>query len=119
MVVEDDPTLQFFYSQILVLNGFNLLGIADNGEEAILMYNSFIKKPGVILMDHRMPVKNGIETSKELFIINKKIIIIFISADESVKDEALSVGVQYFLSKPFTIEKLIDTIRRAVNYKEL
>ena len=78
------------------------------------MYKSFIEKPEVILMDHRMPIKNGIDTSKELLQINDKIKILFTSADSSIKQEALSLGAFSFLDKPFTIDFLINEIKKAL-----
>ena len=117
-IVEDDPHLQFFYKQIITLNGFELVGIAGNGGEAISMFKSFIEKPDVIIMDHRMPVKNGIDTSKELLEIDKNLKIVFSSADASVREEALSLGVSDFIDKPFTIEKILDLIQKVFISKE-
>lgn len=117
-VVEDDPHLQFFYRQIITLNGFELVGIAGNGGEAISMFKSFTEKPDVIIMDHRMPVKNGIDTSKELLEIDKNIKIIFSSADASVRQEASSLGVTDFIDKPFTIEQILDLIQKVVISKK-
>ena len=65
-------------------------------------------------MDHRMPLKDGIEASKEILQINNNTKIIFVSADVSVKEEALSIGVFCFKDKPFTIENLIDSIQIAL-----
>ncbi len=61
-----------------------------------------------------MPKKNGIEASKEILQIDYKIIIIFASADQSVREEALALGIKNFLTKPFLIEKLVETIQIAL-----
>lgn len=61
-----------------------------------------------------MPLKDGIEASKEILQINNNTKIIFVSADVSVKEEALSIGVFCFKDKPFTIENLIDSIQIAL-----
>ena len=114
-VVDDEPSLQFFYEKILTLNGFEIAGIANNGNEAISMFKSFLDKPKVIIMDYRMPEKNGIEASKEILQIDGNTKIIFISADNSVKEEALSIGAFCFQDKPFTIKQLIDQINKAFN----
>ena len=57
-----------------------------------------------------MPIKNGIETTKELIKYNPKQKIIFVSADDSVKKEALKVGVVGFIKKPFEINTLFEII---------
>lgn len=110
MVVEDDPTLQIFYTQVIKLNGLKLMGVANNGEQAISMYASFKKKPSVILMDYRMPIKNGIEASKEILKMNPKQKIIFTTADNEIKEQALDLGIVDFKCKPFTVEDIIKTI---------
>lgn len=76
-VVEDEPSLQFFCEQIITLNGFKLVGIAEDREEAVEKYKTFSEKPKVILMDHRMPKKNGIEASKKFLQMDDKVKIIY------------------------------------------
>jgi len=89
-------------------------GIAENGDEAINMFKSFSDKPKVILMDHRMPEKTGIEATKEILQIDKRVKIIFLSADSSIKEEAYSIGAFSFKVKPFTLENLINKINNAL-----
>lgn len=113
-IVDDERALQYFYKQILNLGGFELAGIANNGIEAVLMFKSFSNKPKVILMDQRMPEMNGLEASKLILEIDHRVKIIFISADSSVKEEALSIGAFLFIDKIFTIDVLIDVINRAI-----
>jgi len=78
------------------------------------MFKSFLKKPDIILMDYRMPIKNGIDASKEIMKIDGKTKIIFLSADNSIKEEALSIGVTKFRDKPFSINELINDITKAL-----
>ncbi|MBY8982699.1 MAG: response regulator [Candidatus Lokiarchaeota archaeon] len=116
-IVEDDFSLQRLYELMLTNYGFEVIGKANNGEEALKMYKEFNDKPEIILMDHRMPIKNGIETTREIIKLNYDTIIIFASADKTVKDEALSIGASRFLSKPFSYEELIDEIKDCLNLK--
>lgn len=90
------------------------MGIAKDGEEAVEKYKTFSEKPKVILMDHRMPKKNGIEASKIILQMDDKVKIIFISADNSIKEEALSIGAFSFWAKPFTINQIVNEINRAI-----
>ncbi len=113
-IVEDEPSLQYFYEQVLTLSGFEVAGIACDGKEAVSMFKSFSNKPKVILMDQRMPEMSGIEASKEILKIDNKVRIIFISADVSVKEEAISSGAFLFIDKLLTIDELIDTINLAI-----
>ena len=60
-----------------------------------------------------MPIKSGIEVSKEILQIDPNIKIIFISADITIKEEAFSIGAFSFWDKPFLIESLIEDIKKA------
>ncbi len=116
-IVDDEHSLQFFYEQVLTINGFEVAGIASNGIEAVSMFKSFSNKPKVILMDQRMPEMTGIEASKLILQFDNRVKIIFVTADASVKEEALSIGAFLFIDKIFTIEELIDAINKAIeNY---
>ena len=83
-----------------------VVGEADNGEEAIRLFKDATEKPDIIIMDHRMPIKNGIEATKEIIRLYNHTKIIFASADISVREEALSIGAFSFLEKPFSIASL-------------
>lgn len=120
-IVEDDHSLRLLYEKALKLNGYNVVGSAKDGEEAINMYNRFSTKPDIILMDHRMPIKNGIEATKEIFQNSSDIKpkIIFISADRSIKETALSIGVTSFKDKPFSLERLFNNIEKATSIEKV
>ena len=102
------------YETMLKILGFNIVNTATNGEEAVNMYKSFSVKPDIILMDHRMPIKNGLEASKEILQIDKSSKIIFISADQPIKKSALALGELDFIGKPLTMKILIDSIKKAL-----
>ncbi len=117
LIVEDDASLQFLYKQVLLLNGFTIFGIASNGMEALELFQKHPEKPDVILMDHRMPIKTGLEATREILALDSSAKIIFTSADSSIKKEAFALGIICFKDKPFTIENLISNIKKAVNLK--
>lgn len=102
------------YETMLKISGFSIINTATNGEEAVNMYKSFSVKPDIILMDHRMPIKNGKEASKEILQIDKSSKIIFTSADQTIKESALALGAVSFIEKPFTMKSLIDNIQKAL-----
>ena len=117
LIVEDDHSLRLLYEKALSLNGYNVIGSAKDGEEAVKLYKDFNNKPDVILMDHRMPIKNGIEATNEILAISSEIKpkIIFASADKTIKETALSIGAISFKDKPFTLDKLFKNINKALN----
>ncbi len=102
------------YKILLEIEGFTVLGWANNGDEALKMLNSEEINPDVILMDHRMPVRNGFDTALNLLKNNKNLKIIFISADNSIKDKALKLGALHFIEKPFHNQDLIKIINNII-----
>ena len=95
--------------------GFQVLGIANNGAEAIKMFSSFSEKPDIIILDYRMPIKNGMDALKEILEIDHNSKVIFASADRTIKEEVYANGAKGFLDKPFTHQKLINTILKHAN----
>ena len=87
------------------------MATANNGEEAVFMFKSFSERPDIILMDHRMPLKDGLEATKEILKVDGTVNIIFASADKTIKEEVISMGIIAFLDKPFSLEKLVNQIK--------
>ncbi len=110
-IVDDDQSLQRLYGLILKEAGFEIIGTAINGKIAVEKYKRFKEKPDVILMDHRMPIKNGLDAMIEILTIKNSTNIVFASADINIKERALSLGACAFLDKPFKMQGLITTIK--------
>ena len=110
-IVDDDRSLQRLYGLILRDAGFEIIDIAINGKVAVEKYKNFKEKPDLILMDHRMPIKNGLDAMIEILEIENSTKIVFASADISIKEKALSLGACAFLDKPFKMQGLITTIK--------
>jgi len=117
LVVEDDLSLLHLYKMMLEFEGFDTYS-ANNGEKAVNMFKSFSKKPNIILMDHRMPIKNGIDAAKEILAIDYTAKILFVSAEPSIKSKALSIGAIKFIKKPFSHDYLIRSIKTILNLSE-
>ena len=115
LIVDDEPMIHELYGDILEISGHRIVADAYNGNEAIEMLKTMNEPPEIVIMDHRMPSKDGIETTKEMLEINPDVKILFSSADISVKDDALAVGASDFLSKPFTIGDLLTGIEEMIS----
>jgi two-component system chemotaxis response regulator CheY len=111
-IVDDDQSLQKLYSLILKEAGFEIIETAINGNDALEKYHKLEVKPDIILMDHRMPIKNGLDTMTEILKFNNNEKIIFASADISVKEKAKSIGACAFLDKPFKMQQLLLIIQQ-------
>ena len=89
--MEDEEDMRNLYSKFLIEMGFDVKAFAKNGKEAVEKFKIFTEKPDIIIMDYKMPEKNGIDAAREILKIDSKIKIIMISADSTIKKDALSV----------------------------
>ena len=113
MLVDDEAMVLDFYTTVLEENGYSVIQ-TRNGEEAVNVYkDSTLKneKPNLIIMDYRMPRKNGIEATREILSFDPSARIIFASADECVLKKAEGIGALVSMAKPFGIEKLLSNIK--------
>jgi len=113
-IVDDEPMLHELYGAILEMDGHEIVANAYNGDEAVEIWSRMDDPPEVIIMDHRMPNKDGVETTKEILKINPNTKIIFASADTTVRNDALNSGACSFLSKPFAVSDLLAGIEEMV-----
>ena len=113
-LVEDNRLLNEICRFALEEHGHQVLGQAFDGQECIekiqSIKNRFGKYPDYILMDYTMPIKNGVDATKELLKIDPGLKIIFMSGDSSIKEEALSAGAGAFFEKPLNIVTLLASI---------
>jgi two-component system chemotaxis response regulator CheY len=110
LVVDDEVYLQDLYADLLGIVGHQIVDTAFNGEEAVLKYEAMQVKPNLVIMDHRMPIKNGVEATKDILAIDPHAKILFISADVSQEARVQEIGAVGFLEKPFPMDKLFRTI---------
>ena len=113
-IVDDEPMLHELYSDILEMSGHDIVANAYDGDEAVEILKTMDEPPEIVIMDHRMPGKDGIETTKELLEISPDMKIIFASADGAVKDDALAAGACDFLAKPFPVSDLLLEIEELI-----
>ena len=111
MIVDDEPTIQQLLSIILEDMGYEIAGQLMNGEVALKTYKEMEEKPDLIIIDHRMPIMPGTALAEEILKLKPEQKILFLTADESIKDSVRDLGVDHFLEKPADI----DTIRESVD----
>ena len=111
-LIDDDSSIITLFEKFLTVLGHEIVAKAYNGEDAVKLFYEFQNIPDLLLLDHRMPKKDGLTVAKEILNFNKNTKIIFLSADYSIKDEALALGAKCFLEKPFKLDKLSQIIEK-------
>jgi DNA-binding response OmpR family regulator len=115
MIVDDETDLVALFDEFLSLIGHQVVGKAFDGEEAIKIFNNFISPPDLIILDHRMPKKDGLTTAREILNNNSKIKILILSADARTRDEFIALGVADFIEKPISLNNLKERLERLSN----
>ena len=94
----------------MILKSYYEVYAAPSGEEALKTIKE--RKIHLITLDLNMPKLSGIETLREIRKIDDDVPIIIITGYGTQKDqaEALHYGVRDFISKPFSVSKIITVI---------
>jgi CheY-like chemotaxis protein len=115
LVAEDNEVNQILFTQMLMAAGvrFRLVG---NGQEAVEAFRT--GRPGMILMDLSMPVMNGLQASRAIREMEsgtgRRVPIVAVTAHvlEGDREECLAAGMDDYLTKPISIEKLEEKLDR-------
>jgi DNA-binding response OmpR family regulator len=112
LVVEDEADLRHFVEDVLISEGYRVVG-ASNGLEAL----DEVKRetPDVILLDMRLPVMDGWQFSRELRDHDgaRQAIPIVVMTALGARDIAREIGAKAFLQKPFNIDDLLNIVQAA------
>jgi Response regulator containing CheY-like receiver domain and AraC-type DNA-binding domain len=112
LIVDDAAFMRLSLKTILEKNGFQVVGEAVNGLEAVEKY--FALKPDVVTMDITMPVKDGVEALGEIRSKDPTAKIVMISAlgqDTWVK-KAIMLGAKGFVVKPYKEDYVVQTLNK-------
>ncbi len=112
LVAEDEILGRKYLEKVLKPSQVKLI-FANDGQEAIDKFKSF-EEINLVLMDLKMPLKNGYEATKEIKSIRPDVPIIAQTAFAFQQDEqkALSAGCDDYLTKPITRVKLYSKMRK-------
>lgn len=106
LVVDDTLFMRVAISNMFSEWGYEVVGNAVNGKEAVAMYRTL--QPDLVTMDVTMPVMTGIAAVKEIIpeFPNAKIIMITALGQQKLILEAIESGAKDFITKPFEPDKL-------------
>ena len=112
LLVEDDATIRNFVKTLLEANGYQLL-TAQNCSQGIMMCASHM--PDLVILDLGLPDRDGLDLIREVR-MSSAVPIVVLSArnDESDKVQALDLGANDYVTKPFGTEELMARLRAAL-----
>ena len=113
LIVDDAKFMRTLVKDALVPAGHEIIGEAENGNEAIELYRRL--KPALVTMDITMREKDGIEAAEEILRNdpNARIIMVTALGQENLLTRAIKLGVRDFVVKPFPPERLQKAAEKA------
>ena len=116
LVVDDDPHHNRIVKDLLEHEGY-VVKTAMSTREAVSQHWDF--KPDLALLDIMMPKLDGYTACDTLRKVHPDLPIVMLSAKDQADDikEAWDWGADYYLTKPFDPQELLDVIRRLLKGK--
>ncbi|HLF08638.1 MAG TPA: response regulator transcription factor [Dehalococcoidia bacterium] len=110
LVVDDHALFRDGIRSLLTARGFDVVGEADSGQEAIAKAASL--QPDVVLMDVRMPVMGGLTATRTIKAASPtvKIVMLTVSEDDADLFEAIKAGADGYLLKKLRAEEFFDLL---------
>ena len=134
LIAEDEEDIRTVYSTKLVERGHDVI-LTSDGEGCLSMYHDKLQEQqqrhckeissspfDVVILDYKMPKKDGLQTAKEILEINPEQRIIFASAyvmDTLVESVKELKRVVELIQKPFSLSALVDAVENREAYEGL
>ncbi len=114
LVVDDAAFMRMMIKDILVKNGYQVVGEAADGMQAIEKFKEL--RPDLVTMDITMPEMDGIQALKEIRKIdpNAKIIMCSAMGQQAMVIDAIQAGAKDFIVKPFQADRVIEAIKKTL-----
>jgi two-component system KDP operon response regulator KdpE len=115
LIVDDEPPIRRFLRTSLAAQDYEVVE-AGNGAEAIRAMAS--AAPDLVILDLGLPDMNGTEVIRAIRGSSPvPIIVLSVRNDERGKVEALDLGADDYITKPFGMEELVARIRTALRHR--
>lgn len=108
LVVEDQMGIRRLLKEIFS-GSFEVIATAD-GREALTYLQG--QKPDLVLLDISLPDLSGLQVLREITMLYPKLPVIMMSAhsDQKIIEEAIVLGAQGYITKPFDIIELLQIV---------
>ena len=114
LLVDDAAFMRMMLKDILTKNGYNVIGEAENGAQAVEKYKEL--KPNLVVMDITMPEMDGIQAAKAIKAADANALIIMCSAmgQQAMVIEAIQAGAKDFIVKPFQPDRVLEAVKKVI-----
>ncbi|MHC2287236.1 response regulator [Bradyrhizobium barranii] len=115
LVIDDEPPIRKLLRMVLSTQGYEILE-ASNGKTAL---EKLAEEPALIILDLGLPDIQGHELLRTIRGRNEGVPIVVLSSrgDEAGKVQALDLGADDYLTKPFGMDELLARLRAALRHQ--
>jgi two-component system response regulator DegU len=115
LLADDHRMLRETLGRSLTDEGFEVVGQAANGEEAVQLAEQ--RRPDVVLMDITMPEVDGVEATRRIVTADPEIRVVMLTmhADADVIRRSIDAGATGYLTKDCSTDEIVATVRAAVD----
>ena len=115
LIIDDEPPIRKLLRMGLSTQGYQTIE-ASNGKIALEMLSH---EPGLVILDLGLPDIQGHELLRLIRARNESVPIVVLSSrgDEAGKVQALDLGADDFVTKPFGMDELLARIRAALRHQ--
>jgi two-component system KDP operon response regulator KdpE len=115
LIIDDEPPIRKLLRLGLGTQGYEILE-APNGKTGL---DLLARKPGLVILDLGLPDVDGLELLRKIRERDEKIPIVVLSSrgDEAGKVQALDLGADDYVTKPFGMDELLARMRAALRHQ--
>ena len=115
LICDDALFMRTMIKDILSEAGYNVVGEASTGAEAVASYREL--QPSLVTMDIVMPEMGGIDAVREIIADdpNAKILMCSAMGQQALVIEALQAGAKDFIVKPFQPSRVLEAVQRVLS----
>ncbi|NLX77369.1 MAG: response regulator [Clostridiaceae bacterium] len=114
LIVDDAAFMRMMIKDILVKNGYTVVGEAENGLKAVEKFKEL--NPDLVIMDITMPEMDGIQAVRQIKEVKSDAKIIMCSAmgQQAMVIESIQAGARDFIVKPFQADRVLEAVKKVV-----
>ncbi len=113
LLVDDEPNIRETVSFILEMEGFRVVTAVD-GEDALAQVHRL--RPPVVLLDAMLPRRDGFDVCRTIkadpALAGTRVVMLTALGQKSDQERAMSVGADYYVTKPFDEEELLALLAK-------
>jgi len=113
LVAEDESLIRMDIVETLEEFGFEVVGQAGDGEQAIALATEL--RPDLVVMDIKMPKLDGISAAEQMAVLKIPVVLLTAFSQRELVDRANEAGAMAYVVKPFTPNDLLPAVEIALS----